>query len=313
MDGGNTSSIYIDRVSIRYALNARDPAWRQPRPQTWCAIRDIVFDWMMIFVSVWAVYRVGWVISPVALVIMGNRQRALGNLLNEASHGNLSARRQINDYLAHLLLAAPLLTSLSVYRDQHARHHAWLGDPKRDPDILLPLAQEGDRWFHAYARYLAKSTMLRGSVMGHFSGRNLSFRQQAQIIGWWLVAGLLIAMVDLHFAAVFGAVWLGARITVFHAITTFREMTDHYGLTPGGVFSFTREIPDHGPLSVLLHPHHNGYHLTHHLFPAVPYHELPRLHARLMELDEYGDLALVCHAYLNGSPSGVAGWEAHHG
>jgi len=84
-------------------------------------------------------------------------------------------------------------------------------------------------------------------------------------------------------------------------------------LKPGGIFSFTREIPDHGPLSVLLHPHHNGYHLTHHLFPAVPYHQLPRLHAQLMELDEYDDRAFVCHAYLNGSPSGVAGWGAHHG
>ena len=291
----------------------RDSAWHQPQPQTWRAIRDIIFDWMIIFVSVWAVYRVGWMITPVALLIIGNRQRALGNLLHEASHGNLSAHRRINDCLAHLLLAAPLLASLSVYRDQHARHHAWLGDPQHDPDVLLQLAHEDDRWYHAYARCLAKSTMLRGSLMGHFSGRNLACRQQVEIFAWWLVTGLTIAMVDLHFAAVFGALWLGARITVFHAITTFREMTDHYGLKPGGIFSFTREIPNHGPLSVLLHPHHNGYHLTHHLFPAVPYHQLPRLHARLMVLEEYGDRAFVCHAYLNGSPSGVAGWGAHHG
>lgn len=313
MDCGNTSSIYADRISIRQALMAHDPAWHQPRPQTWRAVHDIVFDWMMIFVSAWALYRVGWVITPVALVIIGNRQRALGNLLHEASHGNLSGHRQINDYLAHLLLAAPLLASLSVYRDQHARHHAWLGDPQRDPDVLLLLAHEGDRWYHAYARCLAKSTMLRGSLMGHFSGRNLGYRQQVEICAWWLIIGLTIAIVDLHFAALFGALWLGARITAFHAITTFREMTDHYGLKPGGIFSFTREIPDHGPLSALLHPHHNGYHLTHHLFPAVPYHQLPKVHAQLMELDEYVDRAFVCHAYLNSSPSGVAGWGAHHG
>jgi fatty acid desaturase len=313
MDCGNTSSIYIDRVSIRHALTARDPAWQQPQPQTWRATRDIVFDWMMIFVSAWTVYRVGWVITPIALVIIGNRQRALGNLLHEASHGNLSAHRQINDCLARLLLAAPLLTSLSVYRDQHARHHAWLGDPRRDPDVLLPLAHKGDRWYMAYARYLAKPTMLRGSVMGHFSGKHLSGPQQFELFTWWLATGLSIAMVDLRFAALFGALWLGARITVFHAITTFREMTDHHGLRPGGIFSFTREIPDHGPLSVLLHPHHNGYHLTHHLFPAVPYHQLPKLHTRLMELDVYCDRAFVCRAYLNGFPSGVAGWGAHHG
>ncbi|WP_267886374.1 fatty acid desaturase [Paraburkholderia xenovorans] len=106
---------------------------------------------------------------------------------------------------------------------------------------------------------------------------------------------------------------LGARATVFHAITTFREMTDHYGLEPEGIFRFTREIPNHGLLSTLLHPHHNGYHLTHHLFPAVPYHQLPRLHAQLMTLDDYAGRALVCHSYLKGSRSSVIGWGTNHG
>lgn len=313
MNCNDASSTNADRILVKQAILSRDPAWRLPKPQTWRAINDIAIDWLVIFISAWATFRIGWAISPLALVVVGNRQRALGNLLHEASHGNLSTNRQVNDRLAHLLLAAPLLTNLSVYRDQHGRHHAWLGDPERDPDILLQFTHEGDRWYHAYARCLVKSSVLGGSVMGHFSGKNLNCRQRVEIFAWWLATGLSIAMTNLHFAALFGAIWFGARVTVFHAITTFREMTDHYGLQPGGIFSFTREIPDHGPLSVLLHPHHNGYHLTHHLFPAVPYHQLPRLHAQLMKLDEYGERAFVCHAYLNGSPSGVAGWGEHHG
>jgi fatty acid desaturase len=118
---------------------------------------------------------------------------------------------------------------------------------------------------------------------------------------------------NIHLAEVFLALWFGARITVFHAITIFREMTDHYGLKPGGIFSFTREIPDNGVLSALIHPHHNGYHLTHHLFPSAPYHQLPELHAQLIALPAFSEHAIVCPSYLGGHQSSVFGWGMNHG
>ncbi|WP_241199407.1 fatty acid desaturase family protein [Burkholderia multivorans] len=237
----------------------------------------------------------------------------MGNLLHDASHGNLSPHRRVNDYLAHLLLAPPLLNSLSIYRDLHARHHAWLGDPERDPDLLPSIAHKGDQWYDVYVRYLTKFSLCRDSMIGHFSNGNVTGYQQLEILAWWGVATLPLATIDPDFAILFVILWFSARITVFHAITTFREMTDHYGLEPGSIFGFTREIPDHGPLSTLLHPHHNGYHLTHHLFPTVPYHQLPDLHKYLLELDEFADRAKVCTTYLVGSRSSVLGWGANHG
>lgn len=312
MNHSNPSLIKADRIFARDGLFAYDPAWRRLQARFWRSLTDIIADWIMIFLSAWAAYRIGWILVPLALVAIGNRQRALGNLLHEAGHGNLSTRRQINNQLAHLLLAPPLLNSLRVYRDLHARHHAWLGDPSRDPDFLQPCTLEGDRWFHAYVRCLTTPAMFRGALTGHLAHKNTSLRQQLGILTWWIATGIPLAIINPHFAAVFVALWFGSRITVFHGITTFREMTDHYGRESGGIFSFTREIPDHGLLSILLHPHHNGYHLTHHLFPSVPYHQLPRLHAHLMETDEYRAHAYVCSAYLGRSPSGVAGWGAHH-
>ncbi|CAG4896689.1 fatty acid desaturase family protein [Paraburkholderia saeva] len=313
MNLNDASSSNADRILIKQAMLNRDPAWRLPRPQTWRVITDITVDWMVIALSVWATYRIGWAASVFALVVIGNRQRALGNLLHEAGHGNLSAHRETNDALAHFLLAPPLLNSLSVYREQHAHHHAWLGHPERDPDLLPQVVFEGGHWYHAYLYHLATFSIFRGSIMGHLAVGNLTHCQRFAIFTWWIVVGLPIAKANPHFALMFCVLWFGARATVFHAITTFREMTDHYGLKPGGTFNFTREIPDHGLLSVLLHPHHNGYHLTHHLFPTIPYHQLPRLHARLMKLSDYKDRALVCHGYLKGSSSSVAGWGANHG
>ncbi|CAB5283797.1 fatty acid desaturase [Burkholderia multivorans] len=312
MNHGDTSSILIDRISIKQSLLARTPVWQQPKAKTWRSVFDIAFDWIIIFLSVFAMYRIGWTAMPIALVAIGNRQRALGNLLHEASHGNLSQNRHLNDYLANLLLAAPLLNSLTLYRELHARHHAWLGDAERDPDFLPPLARKGDRWFRVYTRYVTKFSLVRVSLTGHLITGRYSYRPQLCIVAWWLATMSALIAASTRFGLLFLVLWFGARITVFHAITTFREMTDHYGLNPGGIFSVTREIPDHGIFSALLHPHHNGYHLTHHLFPAVPYHQLPYLHAQLMTLPAFTERAIVCSTYL-GQQSSVLEWGTNHG
>jgi fatty acid desaturase len=106
--------------------------------------------------------------------------------------------------------------------------------------------------------------------------------------------------------------WMIARGTVFHAITTFREMTDHYGLSPSGIFQYTREIPTHGFASILLHPHYNGYHLTHHLFPHIPYYHLPRAHALLTRNPMFSRRAIICRTYLGAKPAGISGWGVDH-
>jgi hypothetical protein len=99
---------------------------------------------------------------------------------------------------------------------------------------------------------------------------------------------------------------------VFHAITTFREMTDHYGLEPGGIFSYTRDIQDHGLSSVFLHPHHTGYHLTHHLFPHIPYLDLPELHTHLKQISGFNRRAIICNSYVKGSRASVTKWGTAH-
>jgi fatty acid desaturase len=312
MNRYDASSVRRDRVFIRQSLLQHESAWRLPTARIWRSLSDIIFDWAMIIGVTWVVYRVGWTLGLFAFVIVGNRQRALGNLLHEASHRNLSTHPWVNDGIAHLLLAPPLLNSLPVYRNLHAHHHAWLGHPQRDPDFLEPIRRKGDHWYHAFIRCLITPSAIVSVLMGHLSNQSTTRWQRLAILSWWLAVGISLELLRGRFALTFIALWFGSRITVFHAITTFREMTDHYGLEPNGVFRFTREIPDRGLLSWLLHPHHNGYHLTHHLFPSTPYHQLPQLHAQLTKHHEYWTRAIICSAYFGGSSSSVAGWGANH-
>ena len=117
------------------------------------------------------------------------------------------------------------------------------------------------------------------------------------------------AMAGSTFTTVFLVLWLLARATVFHLITTFREMCDHFGLQPGGVFTFTRDMACHGAWRTLIHPRNNGYHLTHHLLPAVPYYRLPEAHRLLQHQQVFHESAKVCSAYFSGAEPVTRAWQ----
>ena len=82
--------------------------------------------------------------APIALLVLGNRQRALGNILHDAAHRNLTRKRLLNDLVTRALIAPLLFASLSHYRELHFRHHLDLGAQDADPD-LIPIPAEKAR------------------------------------------------------------------------------------------------------------------------------------------------------------------------
>ena len=81
-------------------------------------------------------------------------------------------------------------------------------------------------------------------------------------------------------------------------------------MSPGGIFSFTRDIATASSLRWLIHPYNNGYHLTHHLLPAVPYYNLARAHARCLDTPSFCKHALICDSYF-GNERSVIRREPH--
>ena len=125
---------------------------------------------------------------------------------------------------------------------------------------------------------------------------------------WWaLLLGALALAAGPAGALVFAVLWIVARMTVFHGITVFREISDHVGLQPGSVLGFTRNSPHKPVLSFFLHPHENNYHLTHHLAPTVPCHRLRAAHKIFMQVPEYA-AAHQCDSYFSGRRSVIACW-----
>lgn len=300
------SDIALLRQSLRRAGSPHLPLLKL---QGWRPALDVTVDITAIVAALLLALQEPWA-APLALLILGNRQRALGNILHDAAHRNLTRNRLLNDLVTRALIAPLLFVSLSHYRELHFRHHLDLGAQGADPDLIPIPAQKARSWVVAVAANTLSLRAILGSTFGHLLDPGAPAAGRLYIVGWWSVLlGVLVVAVGPGPTAAMLAFWLAARATAFHVITTFREMCDHHGLSPGGVFSFTRDIRAVGPWSVLFHPRNNAYHLTHHLLPAIPYYRLPEAQRVFSTLPEYRGRAQVCDAYFAGPAQAVASWQ----
>jgi fatty acid desaturase len=90
-----SSSVIADQSAMHAAVALTDTSWQISSPSVLRSLADIFFDWTIIIFATWVTYRVGACMTVLALFAIGNRQRALGNLLHEASHGGLRVGKEV--------------------------------------------------------------------------------------------------------------------------------------------------------------------------------------------------------------------------
>ncbi len=247
---------------------------------------NILFDWMIIFAAWWLSAFVSLYFLPLSVLIIGNRQRALGNLLHDAGHSILDKFKWRNDLIADLSLSWPLFNLTSRYWQQHRTHHLYLGSMSDDPDFIHKDTFRQTTWQKVLSINIFSWPMWRSNTFGQLF--DVSWKDNIKFAYWWLVMlSLLILITGIVPAFIFAGIWMVARATVFHFITTFREISDHVGLVPGTLIGFTRNNPVSSVAKPFFHPHHNGYHLTHHLAQRVPYFGLPIAHKIFMSCPQY--------------------------
>jgi fatty acid desaturase len=274
------------------------------RPATCRTLLTIAFDWMVICIAAAIAFR-HIATLPIVVLVIGNRQRALGNLMHDAGHGCLGHRRGA-ELIARYLLFWPMWTSVELYRCEHFAHHRLLGVPTRDVDLIHCEDDMSRPWGWLLWKNLTNRRTWLSSSFAHLV--RTEHRELHCILACWSgVLLLFLCLLGWVAACGFAGLWLFTRATVFHAITTFREISDHVGLRPGNLIGFSRNHTARGLLATLFHPHYNGYHLTHHLNPGMPYHALPDAHALLLQWPEYA-AATHCDGYFFGRTAAVASW-----
>jgi fatty acid desaturase len=232
----------------------------------------------------------GWALYPLAAFFIATRFRALGNMLHEACHGILVQGKRRNRALGHLLAIIDL-TALEPYTREHFTHHVHLGDAERDLDFV-PRRRFG---FADPTLPFVRAHLLRPLRLVHLPAflRPVFFHREDPA---WVSAcrfaflGGLVALAQLGIGwKAFLLFYALPYLVPYQVIRYWSDAVDHAGII-GAADEFHRtrnHLVPWAPLGAVLFPRHDGYHLTHHLFPAVPTRAQGRVHALLLEDPDY--------------------------
>ncbi|MFJ5309794.1 fatty acid desaturase [Streptomyces sp. NPDC088350] len=269
------------------------------------AVADQTVIVTILILGAWPALWTGWHVvaglaaAGIGAVLLGRQYRALECMAHEASHYNWTrANRRLNDLLAAALAGVPTGARLDVYRASHYRHHRRFGT-RDDPDLanywqfgleeldrgnILSFARDSFSRMPAYRR--------RWKVTSTGTG-NLPFRP----LVWALVlavvpAGLVWGSWWSALAA--AGLWLIGYGVALPVVRFLGESSEHVYTGSKTVFEST--VSNLGLLQrFLIHPHGDGYHTAHHLWPGVPHHRIRKLHRSLVASDPEGYAAQLRH------------------
>src|SRR3990167_1486788 len=102
----------------------------------WHAFVAVMYDYLVIAAGIYFFLLSPW-LYPISLILIGSRQRALATILHESAHRCIAKSSRLNRFIGTYLSGYLILQELNVYSDSHIKqHHAFLGDKKRDPDLI---------------------------------------------------------------------------------------------------------------------------------------------------------------------------------
>jgi fatty acid desaturase len=259
-------------------------------------------DQLVLMAAVVASSWPGWWAGPVtavagvlvvvaALLLTGRQLRALECLVHEASHYNWSRRhRRANDRCAMVLAGLPTGIRIARYRAEHLLHHSRLGTPD-DPDLRRYAELDITGLDRTSRLGYARSLLVR--IVAHQRSwyRSTSTDLPALLLPlcWALLVVALPAglMFGAGAGAVAAGVWLAGFALVLPVLRFIGESSEHSYHDADTVFDST--VTNIGPLQRrLVHPHSDGYHTVHHLWPGTPHHRLRLLHEELSTADPQG-------------------------
>ncbi|MGB6746278.1 MAG: NADH:ubiquinone reductase (Na(+)-transporting) subunit F [Terracidiphilus sp.] len=273
----------VPRETMRQLLVRRDGP----------AIRDTILWFALIFGTGYATYRLWgtwWVILPYALYAALYASTS-DSRWHESGHGTAFKTDWMNNALYEIASFMVMRESV-VWRWSHNRHHSDTIIVGRDPEIAVPRPPD-----------------LKAIVMTFFCLRVYPAYFRAVLLH---CAGRMSAAEKTFIPATeFSRVYRNARIyaAIYAAVIALSiyersvlplmlvGFTNFFGTWLMPIYGFTQHaglaenVLDHrlNCRTVYMNPIHRylywnmNYHVEHHMFPLVPYHALPRLHAAVKD------------------------------
>lgn len=254
------------------------------------------YNWvLLLYPALWAL--AGWAILtfpvlPVRLagyVLIAICMNAMGILMHEGIHGNLFRNKTLDRWVG-FLVAVPTLISASAYRTVHLLHHR-LNRSEDDPDEFKVLTKNRTLlsiYFYTWMVIGMLAYLVHVPVTALRLGKPPERR--AVLVELALMLGVYATVVGLairyDFLGALVHLWLlpMAIATIFGNV---RGAAEHMLTDAGSPLTRARSVTSNPFVSFLMC--HQNYHLDHHLFPAMPWYNLPRVHRLLRpEYDRAG-------------------------
>ena len=233
----------------------------------------LFFDWGVIFgVIGFSIWMNDWIVYLISVWIIGAFQYAIGeSLFHEASHFNLFKTKKLNDYL-EWVYAVPFFVDMNQYRTEHLDHHYQMNTEVdhivRDYEVHglnNPKKNLFWMWFIKPIIGYAGLFYLRFAIQLNPPKSSIKFA-----IFWIPVVSVFWYFDVLHILAMY---WFIPFLWSFASFFYWAEITEHYNTKSGS-------RSDIGFLKNLLH-HNGGYHYIHHMYPTIPWYNLPKAHSTL--------------------------------
>jgi fatty acid desaturase len=313
-------SVEINTPDLRQAIKTLS------RVSTPASVYHIIEVWLVVIV---AVYTSAFLVPPssgvlgilvylAAVVIIASRQHALMVLVHDGIHKRLARTPWINDWLTRLTTACPVFISLAKWRFIHLYHHQYTHTAE-DPDLAIyaryPLASK--KFLRLLLRdlcglnvvtalkYFIDIPLVTPSFNRRFLGeaRESQYRQVADMgvcyLFWGVVGAGGLYLGGGKAALLFTLYWLVPYCTFTQVFFRIRGAIEHGNVPePQNPYQQTRTYFIHPALGVFFSPKQVNFHLEHHLYPSVPFYNLPRLH-RLLQRVEYPHKHGYCEAFVD--------------
>jgi fatty acid desaturase len=200
-------------------------------------------------------------------------------LLHEASHGPLFKRAALNNF-AVFLCGLPILLPVSAFRTNHKGHHARRSS-KADPDeVAFPRLEKWRSPFTYFLAFVAKASAFI-TVLPFSSVIDSEGKTRLRTLAEYSLLVLLFTVIFRAFPFVtVWKLWL-LPLIIAAILTQVRAIAEHGATTRGDVFTATRTVVSNRFVSFMMC--NINYHLEHHLFPGIPWYNLPKVHQLLQD------------------------------
>ncbi len=222
-----------------------------------------------------------WVLLPVqgVLVIF------LFTLEHEATHKTPFASSTLNEWVGRLC-GFLILLPFEWFRYFHLAHHRWTNIPGRDPELASakPDTRAAWVWHVSGLPYWMSQVRLMGVlVMGRAEGDYLPAGALPRVVteARVMAAGYVLVAGSLFWTDVLFWVWL-LPILLSQPFLRLYLLAEH-GDCPQVTNMFENTRTTFTTALMRFIAWNMPYHVEHHVYPAVPFHQLPALHGLMRD------------------------------